>query len=189
MLTCRDRFVRDDFTPQLVREFLDYDAEAGIFVWKSRDEKWFADNRAFLSWNAKFSGKRADKFAQCYGYSTVRVWRMLFGAHRVAWAHHYGCWPTHQIDHIDGVRSNNKITNLRDVTPAENMKNVSMRSDNTSGVTGVLYRQDIGKWQAGIGVSGEHKHLGVYVRKEDAVAARIDAECRYGFSERHGTPS
>ena len=94
-----------------------------------------------------------------------------------------------KIDHIDGVRSNNKITNLRDVTPAENMKNVSMRSDNTSGVTGVLYRQDIGKWQAGIGVSGEHKHLGVYVRKEDAVAARIDAECRYGFSERHGTPS
>jgi hypothetical protein len=108
-------------------------------------------------------------------------------AHRVAFAHFYGHWPTDKVDHINQNRSDNRIENLRDVSPQENSQNQKLSKRNTSGVTGVTWHNQRKKWMAQITVSLKTHTLGIYEKKADAIAARKDAERRFGFSANHGT--
>lgn len=121
------------------------------------------------------------------GYLKGAIFRKLIKAHRAAWAHYHGRWPTQDIDHIDGNKHNNRIENLRDVSRQENMRNVPLTKANKSGVKGVHWYKARNKWVASIMISGKHKHLGYFDLKEDAASARKAAERKYGFSERHGT--
>ena len=91
-----------------------------------------------------------------------------------------------QVDHIDRDRTNNAWYNLRLVTPLENNRNLSMRSDNSSGYTGVSYDRSRGMWYASIRVEGANITLGRYRDRVDALAARTAAEAEYGFSPTHG---
>ena len=79
-------------------------------------------------------------------------------------------------DHINRNTFDNRKSNLRKASVEENARNHTIRKDNTSGVTGVYWRKDKGKWQAGIGLNGKTKHLGVFDTYEEAVEARIKAE-------------
>lgn len=97
---------------------------------------------------------------------------------------HYGNWPQH-IDHINGDRLDNRIENLREVDRAENMKNMRMPADNTSGFVGVTRHYE--KWKAQITVNGKHIYLGRFDHKKDAIAARIAANRKFGFHENHGS--
>ena len=90
------------------------------------------------------------------------------------------------IDHINGVKTDNRINNLRLVTRSINLQNASMRCHNTSGFNGVSWHKSTKKWRAQIRVDGKSIHLGVFSNKKDAIAARIKANIKYGFSERHG---
>ena len=90
-----------------------------------------------------------------------------------------------EIDHIDGVRHNNEVENLRLVSSSENSKNTSKRADNTSGSVGV-YLTRAKKWAAQIGVSKNVIPLGTFADKDDAIAARKAAEVKYGFHQNHG---
>lgn len=98
----------------------------------------------------------------------------------------YGSWPDGQIDHINGVRDDNRIENLRVVTSAENHKNMALGTASTSGVAGVSWHERDARWRAHIKVGGRQKHLGNFRRFEDAVSARLTANAALGFSERHG---
>lgn len=112
---------------------------------------------------------------------------VYYRAHRVAWAITHGEWPTSDIDHINGVRDDNRICNLRAVTRSQNRRNSSMRSDNKSGITGVALDKKFNVWRAQIHVDGKHITLGAFPTFEAAVGARRKAALKHGFTERHGT--
>ncbi len=90
------------------------------------------------------------------------------------------------IDHINGDRGDNRISNLRVVTSTENNRNKAINKNNTSGVTGVTWSKSRRKWIAQIHIGKIGKALGGFDRVEDAIAARKNAETRYGFHENHG---
>lgn len=118
------------------------------------------------------------------GYLRVKINNVAFRVHRVIWLITYGEWPEGQIDHINGVRDDNRIENLRAVSVVGNQQNQHMRVDNTSGTTGV--RLESGAWTAKIRVRGKRLHLGRFKSMEEAAAARKSAELLYGFHPNHG---
>ena len=122
------------------------------------------------------------------GYLRGRVDAQLFSAHLIIWAMTYGYWPQERgltIDHINGDRADNRLSNLRCVPQSLNQRNKAMPRSNTSGVMGV-YNYPEGKWTARIRVNGKHIVLGSFREKEHAVIARRAAERALGFSGRHG---
>ena len=96
----------------------------------------------------------------------------------------YGNIKMHQLlglsnyDHIDRNELNNRKNNLRPCTRSQNQMNQSVRSDNTSGITGVHLRRD-GYWEALLVVRGEKKFRKIFKNKEDAIRARLNAEVKY----------
>lgn len=117
------------------------------------------------------------------GYRTVVVSYTKYLAHRLIWAWVYGSEPN-QIDHINGIRIDNRIDNLRSVTGHENAQNRRSRLDNRSGVTGVSLNSN--KWMARISYRNKNIQLGSFYLFENAVTARRQAEIKYGYHENHG---
>ena len=118
------------------------------------------------------------------GYLRVRVKGAQFRVHRIIWLMTYGRWPEGQIDHVNGVRDDNRIENMREVTAQGNQRNQHIRIDNTSGVTGVALEG--GLWTARIKVSGKKIRLGRFSTLGEATAARKAAELVLGFHPNHG---
>jgi hypothetical protein len=105
--------------------------------------------------------------------------------HRIIWAMVNGIEPEH-IDHIDGDGLNNRIENLRSVSHEQNMKNQKMHNTNTTGVAGVSYRKDSGRWRARIMNNGSSINLGTFATLEQAAAARQQYASANGYHENHG---
>lgn len=82
-------------------------------------------------------------------------------------------------DHIDRNPLNNRRTNLRPATQADNVKNTSRRSNNTSGIIGVGWYKPTAMWQARIGINGKLIRIGFFLNKDDAIRARLNAEVKY----------
>ncbi len=77
------------------------------------------------------------------------------------------------IDHIDGIKTNNNVNNLRWATVSENACNKGINATNTSGVKGVCWDKKIGKWKAAIRIEGRIKHLGYFECIEEARKVRV----------------
>jgi hypothetical protein len=170
----------------LAREQLTYDSNEGILFWKARPEDVFQTRRAFSTWNARYAGLPAGTHSKD-GYLRICFKGKRFVlAHRVAWALFYGEWPKHDIDHINGVRSDNRICNLRSVTRTENLRNRKIGKANKSGCMGVSWIVSAGKWRARIGDNGKDMPLGCFSDKDEAIAARRKAEIRLGYHPNHG---
>jgi HNH endonuclease len=164
---------------ELIADLIAYDPETGAMTWKRRD-------KTSNGWNTKFSGRPALATLQQNGYLGGMLMDSHALAHRVAWAAYYGKWPSGVIDHINGNKQDNRISNLRDVDNTTNLRNRKKMRSNTSGTTGVHYSKADGKWIARIGVLSGHAYLGSFDSKEDAIAGRQDAARRLGFADRHG---
>jgi hypothetical protein len=162
-----------------LRKRLRYEPETGKLFWL--DYEGMPNN-----WRARWVGKEAFT-AYSNGYLIGGMCGMMFLAHRVAYAIHHGEWPDDQIDHINGVRDDNRIGNLRVVTQQDNLRNANMKRNNTSGITGVVLSKPRGKWLARICVGYRRIHIGYFDTLEEAAAARKEASAKYGFTERHGT--
>lgn len=162
-----------------LRQRLRYEPETGKLFWLDHEGM-------SKQWHTKWAGKESFT-ADSYGYRVGNIDNRLFLAHRVAWALHYGEWPIDQIDHINGVKDDNRINNLRAVTNQENQKNSSMAVNNKSGVTGVYWSKISRWWVAQIKVDGKQLYLGKFDTIEEAAAVRKEAATKYGFTERHGT--
>ena len=173
-------------TPETLRKLLSYDPDTGLLTWKRRPIDMFATERAGKSWNARLCGKPAFKTSNNDGYNQGGIFGKNYLTHRVVYAIHHGAWPVNQIDHISGDRSDNRIANLRDVTSAENQRNMQRPSNNTSGHIGVSWKGDRCKWRAKIGVYGKSRHIGYFTDINDAIAARAAAEVEYGYHANHG---
>jgi hypothetical protein len=163
-----------------------YDPLTGQLTYLERPRAYFKSDTSWKTWNTRFSGRPAMNVKSLRGYLVGRVNSVSMKAHRAAWALHYGEWPKHEIDHINGNKMDNRIENLRDVQTLENGKNRPKQINNTSGVTGVGYSQAKGKWFARIKVNQKLIHLGHFSTKEEATHRRLVAESRYGFTKRHG---
>jgi hypothetical protein len=106
-----------------------------------------------------------------YGYIEVRVSGKLLKAHRVIWALMNGVWPQHEIDHIDGDRSNNAWDNIREATHEQNLCNRGPQKNNTSGFKGVSWHRPSGKFRAAIKARGKHHYIGLFSTAAEASAA------------------
>lgn len=119
------------------------------------------------------------------GYLHVGLNKKYYLAHRVSWMLYYGEWPAKHIDHINHLKTDNRIINLRQVSSQENGKNQKFYISNTSGAIGVS--RHYGKWVANITVNGKRIYLGRFMEIEDAIVVRKKAEIKYGFHENHGS--
>ena len=169
-----------------VRRALDYDPVTGIFTWKSRPSSDFASNRAASNYKTQFEGKPALTCIGVNGYQEGRLKGVGITAHRVAFALMTGHWPSEQVDHINGIRSDNRWCNLREATQSVNSRNMAMQSRNTSGRIGVHFDNGRNKWVAQGRANGQHYNLGRFDTKESAIAARIKFETEFGFHPNHG---
>ena len=151
-------------TQARLRELLDYDPATGVFTWK-------------VSRGPARVGSVAG-WKETRGHICIEVDGRSYKAHRLAWLYVSGKWPRDQIDHINCVRTDNRIVNLREATSAENAANSLTYRNNTSGFKGVNWHKKTGKWRAYIGVEGRITHLGLFARVEDAAAAYAEASAR-----------
>lgn len=134
-----------------LRELLNYDAGTGLFVWRK-------------------NGRSAGCVAPT-GYVLIGISGKLYLAHRLAWLYVTGEWPSAYIDHVDRRRSNNRFTNLREATAAQNSANSGLRNTNRSGFKGVSWDKRTRKWRTTIVVGGRQRSLGRHAYLEDAACA------------------
>jgi hypothetical protein len=121
-----------------------------------------------------------------HGYLQMTICDKTYDIHRLIFLLIDGQFPTDDVDHIDGNRINNKWVNLRKVSRGVNLHNLGVKSNNTSGVTGVGLHKTTGKFRASICSHGVQEHLGVFNTIEEATRVRHAAEIRLGFSVDHG---
>jgi hypothetical protein len=154
-------------TAETLRGLLDYDPNTGIFRWMVQP-----NNRVKVG---AVAGSVSSK-----GYTRIKINGMEFKAHRLAWLHFHGVMPTHDIDHINGNRADNRIANLRDVSRSMNLQNQTRpRTDNTSGYRGVSLHKSGKRWKAQIMVNGRKQYIGYFNTPEAAHAAYLAAKLRF----------
>lgn len=163
---------------ELFKTMLSYDHESGKFFWRGENCYSRVRGKTAGAVSKVKSGKK---------YIKIAIRGEVFLAHRLAWFFNYGEFPAGQIDHINGDGTDNRILNLRVVSPSENMKNQKLRSTNKSGRCGVSFCNQRGLWVASITVDRKSILLGRFSEKSDAIKARVDAEKKYNFHENHGT--
>lgn len=168
-----------------LRELLTYDPDTGLFVWNPRPRSDFKTEASFRCWHTMHCGAVAG-FIDVQGYNIIGIDRQPRRAHRLAWLYCFGRLPEQNIDHINGDRSDNRITNLRDVSYAENSRNAARPVINTSGVHGVFWHRRDRRWTATIGVDGVKVNLGNFPTIEAAAEVRRAAEIKHGYHPNHG---
>ena len=173
---------RDNLDPGLCSRLLIYQAETGRLFWRHRPLELCPNRALQKSFNSQFAGKEA--FTASDGrYRVGSIYQKIHRAHRICWALHYGYWPEN-VDHVDGDGHNNRISNLRNVTQAENLRNTALRSDNTSGHVGV--HREGARWVATVRVAGKTLYLGSYASIDDAAAIATQARADLGYHPNHG---
>jgi hypothetical protein len=146
-----------------VREHISYNPETGLFKWR-------------IDVNNKVHAGDIAGVKRGNGYIHIGFGYRLYSAHRLAWEYAHGEIPEGmQIDHINGIRDDNRIENLRLATPTVNRQNLRKAlSNSSSGFLGVSPSR--GKWRSRIKVSGKFIHLGVYNTPEEAHEAYLVAK-------------
>lgn len=156
--------IKHPLTHARLLQMLRYDPKSGEFAW--------INDRS-----GKGSGRKRVVAGSMHsaGYVSIRLDRSLYLAHRLAWFYVTGAWPEWQIDHIDGVRTNNAWSNLREVDNQVNQENQrKAQSSNKTGLLGVSANRD--RWSASIKADGQRNYLGTYDTPELAHAAYLDAK-------------
>ncbi|MEL6236978.1 MAG: HNH endonuclease [Pseudomonadota bacterium] len=114
------------------------------------------------------------------GYILITVDRSIHRAHRLAWVYIHGSAPCGDIDHINGIRSDNRICNLRDVSHTVNLQNRKGATvSSKSGILGVRKHRACDKWEARIKVAGKQRYLGLYETAEEAREAYLSAKRQF----------
>lgn len=159
--------IRTDLSAEFVRSILSYDPESGLFT------------------------RLAGPFAGAAGATNGNGYRLLsiqyrkYRAHRIAWLWMTGAWPTGEIDHINGVRDDNRWINLRDVPMVVNQQNRrSAMKTNRLGIQGVKFNPKTGKFTTAISVGKKGTHLGSFDCPQEARAKYVETkrELHKGFT-------
>jgi hypothetical protein len=150
--------MKDNLTAEELRSLLDYDPATGVFLWRT--------TRQGVRLTRKLLAGSLDRHD---GYRNIRVNHTVYRAARLAWLYVYGHWPSDLVDHINGVRDDDRIENLREASNTENQHNAKRSARNKTGFKGVFLWN--GKYRANIRVNGKRIFLGAFVTGEEAHAA------------------
>lgn len=156
-----ERSFSENLSREDLLEWLSYDSESGIFRWRKGGR----------------GGRSAGQIAGSkmnVGYISIALKGDSYLAHRLAWLYFYGVWPPRFLDHVDGVRDNNAIANLRDCSRADNARNRG-----TSKGWSMSRRLKKRKYRAEICYQGKRIHLGCFATSEEARAAYLDGTKKY----------
>lgn len=160
-------------TQARLKELYDYNPETGLFTQRF--------NR-----RGTFAGRIAGSVGQ-NGYIKIAVDQQHLMAHRLAWLYVHGEFPENVVDHINGVRSDNRIENLRACTHSQNLQNAKAPKRNTSGVKGVSKHPVTGRWKVTVTANGKNYHGGYFANLEDArIAVEAKRKELHGEFARHG---
>ena len=151
----------------LLRELYDYNQDTGEFVRKTK------------------TGTKKIKPILSSSYRQARVKGTKFSVARLIWMWVYGQDPKNMwIDHINGNKTDNRIKNLRLVSPIENARNMRLYKTNKTGVAGIdMYK---GKYRVRIKINKNEIFLGYYEDLDEAIDVRKKAEQHFGFHKNHG---
>lgn len=152
-------------TQERLKELLQYDPDTGIFYRKTSTT------------NRVKAGDIAGTLRKD-NYVRIMVDGRLYLAHRLVWLYVYGELPKVPIDHINTIKSDNRISNLR--KDDGNWNNQNIRTSNRNNKLGILGVSRKGKkFRATIVVNGKRKHIGSYDTPEEAHEAYIEAKRKY----------
>lgn len=152
-------------TQDYLKSVIRYDTETGDFTWLKSVSK-----RVSVGQSAGYVDE---------GYLKIKIDGTKYRAHRLAWFYVHGVWPDNLLDHEDGDALNNRISNLRLATRTQNNRNKTMYSNNTSGVTGVTWCNEMLAWRVRLRLNGVNNHLGFFADLEEATIAAD------GFRQNH----
>jgi len=155
-----------------VKEFMMYNADTGAFTWIKQTG---SIQVGYIAGNVNYTGYRRLVIDGKYRL-----------AHRIAWLYTYGTFPESQIDHINGIRDDNRIDNLRAVNNSENSKNSKLRNDSTAGITGLSERRNGKSWRVYVQADGKLIGLGTHSDFFEACCIRKSAELEYNYHPNHG---
>ena len=173
-MTNDDKRIIEQFREKLAELFF-YDAETGLII-----------NRVDRGYNS-LMGSEAGTLRKDSGYRELMIAGKTYKSHRLALLMSgVNLTRSTECDHVNGIRDDNRLCNLRVVTKTENMRNTKIQSNNTSALMGVHWKQSARKWQARISHCGKRISLGHFTEKYDAICARHYAEIDYGYHPNHG---
>lgn len=161
-----------------LKEVLHYDPQTGIFTWIDPKKPRFLGKIAGSNWiNPKVRSH----------YVSIKIDKVLYKGHRLAFLYVNGEFPKNMVDHIDGNGMNNRWDNLRECTRTENYRNVRKYTNNTSGAKNVYFHKRTKTWDVSFGIDGKLHHYGCYKTfdEADAVAKKVRAEL-HGAFRNHG---
>lgn len=164
---------------------ISYNPLTGEMIWVPK----IGTDQETRRWNSRYAMNRAGCLDE-RGY--VRVVVRLHGkkktirAHQLAWFISYGKLPDGEIDHINHIRHDNRLSNLRDVSRSLNQRNKPMMRNNTSGFVGVTRSRRREKWEAFGRDDGKRVYLGLYDSAEQAAQVAKDFRKSRGYTETHG---
>ena len=148
---------------------LDYSPINGLFRWKIEPTKKIKIG--------DIAGYKNE------GYVQIRINGQLHRAHRLAWLYVKGYLPENDIDHIKGIKDDNRIRKLREISRSCNLRNTGNRKNNISGIKGVSWLKSRNKWRSVVMVHQKYKHLGNYTDFDEAVCARLAGEQCLNWSD------
>ena len=157
-------------TQEQLKKVIHYNPDTGIFTWISK-----------VSYKINVGQKAGCVDGR--NYVNIFIKKIKYRAHRLAWLYITGKWPDH-IDHINGIRNDNRLINLRNVDKYENSKNLCLDKRNKLGITGVYSIK--GSYRARINSNNKSYSLGCFSDFFEACCARKSAEIKYKFHENHG---
>ena len=157
----------------IVKNRFNYDEKTGWLIWKNCHYK----NK---------NGTRAGGLIKSTGYRTITIDKNNYYEHRIIWLWCNEYDTENQIDHINRIKDDNRICNLREATPSCNMKNIGLKCNNTTGIIGV-YQLKNGNFSIEINNNNKKINLGTYNTLLEAAKARYKAEVEYNYENCNST--
>jgi hypothetical protein len=150
-------------TQKTAQELFNYDPETGNLYWKRPTGARSVPGSIVGTLNF-------------HGYYTVGIFGKKYKVHRIIWLYVYGYTPEHELDHINRIKTDNRISNLREVSHQCNLRNAKQHKSNTSGVTGINFDRRTSSWGSWITIDSKSRFLGRYSDYTEAVCIRLAVE-------------
>jgi hypothetical protein len=160
---------------EYLRQCFSYDPNTGALTWRERPREHFSEDKVWRRWNTRYAGTQAGSVRPTgprheSPYIFVCLGGIARAAHRIIWAIIYGVEPSALVDHRDSDGTNNRLTNLREATYAQNTMNRrhDRRVARLGRLKGTKFHKRDRRWTASIRINTKRVHLGSFGTEEEA---------------------